>query len=140
MVLVPKTHIPNYQEFYEARRFEQAPQENTLSSLMVKRYLLVLTMFLLQQLIQILNLELKFVKIFGYQMPQVSKLALNGANLILNPSASNEITTKSDYRRLLVSSQSARLVCGYVYCNAGRAKVPQMLFLVGITLLVKMVQ
>ena len=71
------------------------------------------------------------MKIFGYQMPQVLnwlpdspsiKLALNGANLILNPSASNEITTKSDYRRLLVSSQSARLVCGYVYCNAGNGE------------------
>ena len=67
LALVPKTHIPNYQEFYEARRFEQALKE----TLMVKRYLLELTMFLLQQLIQILNLELKFVKIFGYQMPQV---------------------------------------------------------------------
>ena len=43
------------------------------------------------------------------------KLALNGANLILNPSASNEITTKKDYRRLLINSQSARLVCGYIY-------------------------
>ena len=49
-------------------------------------------------------------------------LALNGATLILNPSASNEITTKKDYRRLLVKSQSARLICGYVYCNAGNGE------------------
>ena len=44
---------------------------------------------------------------------------LNGATLILNPSASNDLTSKSDYRRLLVTSHSARLICGYAYCNAG---------------------
>ena len=49
-------------------------------------------------------------------------LALNGATLILNPSASNEVTSKKDYRHLLVNSQSARLICGYVYSNAGNGE------------------
>ena len=122
LALVPKTHIPNYQEFYEARRFEQAPKENTLTNFNGQKipfgthYVFASTT----------NSDFKFgVEIcedLWVTIPPSSKLALNGANLILNPSASNEITTKSDYRRLLVSSQSARLVCGYVYCNAGNGE------------------
>lgn len=122
LALVPKTHIPNYQEFYEARRFEQAPKENTLTNFNGQKipfgthYVFVSTT----------NSDFKFgVEICeDLWLPDApsTKLALNGANLILNPSASNEITTKSDYRRLLVSSQSARLVCGYVYCNAGNGE------------------
>ena len=122
LALVPKTHIPNYQEFYEARRFEQAPKENTLTNFNGQKipfgthYIFASTT----------NSDFKFgVEICeDLWLPDApsTKLALNGANLILNPSASNEITTKSDYRRLLVSSQSARLVCGYVYCNAGNGE------------------
>ena len=122
LALVPKTHIPNYQEFYEARRFEQAPKENTLTNFNGQKipfgthYVFASTT----------NSDFKFgVEICeDLWLPDApsTKLALNGANLILNPSASNEITTNSDYRRLLVSSQSARLVCGYVYCNAGNGE------------------
>lgn len=122
LALVPKTHIPNYLEFYEARRFEQAPKENTLTNFNGQKipfgthYVFASTT----------NSDFKFgVEICeDLWLPDApsTKLALNGANLILNPSASNEITTKSDYRRLLVSSQSARLVCGYVYCNAGNGE------------------
>lgn len=122
LALVPKTHIPNYQEFYEARRFEQAPKENTLTNFNGQKipfgthYVFASTT----------NSDFKFgVEICeDLWLPDApsTKLALNGANLILNPSASNEITTKSDYRRLLVSSQSARLVCGYVYCNASNGE------------------
>lgn len=122
LALVPKTHIPNYQEFYEARRFEQAPKENTLTNFNGQKipfgthYVFASTT----------NSDFKFgVEICeDLWLPDApsTKLALNGANLILNPSASNEITTKSNYRRLLVSSQSARLVCGYVYCNAGNGE------------------
>ena len=122
LALVPKTHIPNYQEFYEARRFEQAPKENTLTNFNGQKipfgthYVFASTT----------NSDFKFgVEICeDLWLPDApsTKLALFCSILILNPSASNEITTKSDYRRLLVSSQSARLVCGYVYCNAGNGE------------------
>ena len=122
LALVPKTHIPNYQEFYEARRFEQAPKENT-SVFFNGQTIPFGTKYIFASST---NHEFKFgVEICeDLWLPDApsTKLALNGANLILNPSASNEITTKSDYRRLLVSSQSARLVCGYVYCNAGNGE------------------
>ena len=48
-----------------------------------------------------------------------------GANLIVNLSASNEMVGKDSYRRDLVSGQSARLVCGYVYANAGEGESTQ---------------
>ena len=48
--------------------------------------------------------------------------ALAGATVIANPSASNELVGKADYRRLLLESQSARLVCGYVYADAGQGE------------------
>ena len=103
--LVPKTHVPNYQEFYEARRFEKAPSKNT-------------TVFFNGQTIPFgtkyifassTNHEFKFgveicEDLWLPDAPSID-LALNGATLILNPSASNEITTKKDYRRLLVKSQ-----------------------------------
>lgn len=122
LALVPKTHIPNYQEFYEARRFEKAPEQN----MMIKfngqdvpfgtKYIFASSS----------NIEFTFgveicEDLWLPDAPSIN-LAINGANLILNPSASNEITTKGDYRRLLVNSQSAKLVCGYVYSNAGNGE------------------
>lgn len=119
LAIVPKTHIPNYQEFYELRRFEVAPLENTY------------TMFNGQEVPFGSKYVFKSTTMpdftFGVEicedlwLPDApsNRLALNGANMIFNPSASNEVTTKADYRRLLVQSQSAKLVCGYVYSNAG---------------------
>ncbi len=52
-------------------------------------------------------------------IPRSAMLAFRGANVICNPSASNDLTTKSDYRRQLIQSQSARLMTGYVYASAG---------------------
>ena len=52
-------------------------------------------------------------------IPPSSYLALAGAQLILNPSASNDLLSKHEYRKSLVSQQSARNVCGYVYCSSG---------------------
>ena len=52
-------------------------------------------------------------------------LAMAGADLIVNLSASDETVGKADYRRDLVKSQSARLVCGYVYCSAGNGESTQ---------------
>lgn len=117
--LVPKTHVPNYQEFYEARRFEPAPKENIMINFNGQRVPLGTKLVFASTT----NSEFRFgveicEDLWLPDAPSID-LALNGANLILNPSASNEITTKSDYRRQLVTMQAAKLVCGYVYCNAG---------------------
>lgn len=122
LAIVPKTHIPNYQEFYEARRFEAAPKENT-TIIFNNQEIPFGTNYIFASST---NSEFKFgveicEDLWLPDAPSIN-LALNGANLILNPSASNEITTKKDYRRLLVNSQSARLICGYIYCNAGNGE------------------
>lgn len=119
LAIVPKTHLPNYQEFYELRHFAPAPKDSTYilwNNQKVpfgKQYIFTSTT----------NPDFTFgVEICeDLWLPNApsNNLALAGANLIFNPSASNEVTTKADYRRLLIQSQSARLICGYVYSNAG---------------------
>ncbi|CAN4050763.1 hypothetical protein EJMLMN_EJMLMN_14920, partial [Dysosmobacter welbionis] len=54
--------------------------------------------------------------------PPSVELARKGATVILNLSASNELVGKADYRRSLVTGQSARLMCGYVYADAGEGE------------------
>ena len=54
--------------------------------------------------------------------PPPVERARKGATVILNLSASNELVGKADYRRSLVTGQSARLMCGYVYADAGEGE------------------
>lgn len=57
--------------------------------------------------------------------PPSIRHAMSGANVIVNLSASDEVTGKADYRRELVSGQSARLICGYIYASAGDGESTQ---------------
>lgn len=118
--IVPKTHIPNYHEFYEARHFTSAPQSNQ------KIYIddIGLINFGTQLIFEDLNhphlrIAVEICEDVWAPLPPSTLHCLNGATLILNSSASNDLTGKSDYRRSLISSHSAQCVCGYVYTNAG---------------------
>lgn len=119
LALVPKTHIPNYNEFYEGRRFCKAPDKNMMVCFFDQEVLFG------SHVIFTSNNNPEFT--FGVEicedlwLPNApsNELALQGANIILNLSASNEVTTKKDYRRMLVTSQSAKLISGYVYSSAG---------------------
>lgn len=117
--LTTKSHLPNYDEFYEKRQFYPGPG---FCRTIVRN-----------------GEEMPFGPCQLYQCPQMENLmvsaeicedlwapkppsidaALNGATIIVNLSASNELVGKSKYRRDLVSGQSARLICGYIYANAG---------------------
>jgi len=117
--VVPKRNIPNYQEFYERRWFSPGPGQ--VCEVMVCRQLVPFGF----PLVFVCATNREFV--FGVEIcedlwvphsPSVD-LALNGATIIVNPSASDELVGKAEYRRSLVSSQSAKLVAGYVYCDAG---------------------
>ena len=68
-------------------------------------------------------------------VPPSSYLALAGAQIILNPSASNEVLAKHSYRKSLVCQQSARNVCGYVYCSSGFGESTQDLVFGGASLI-----
>lgn len=116
--VVPKKHIPNYGEFYEARHFSGGEIEKEI--VLCGQKILISN----KQIFSCANID-DFI--FGVEIcedlwgpiPPSSIYALKGATIIANLSASDEIIGKADYRKLLVSSQSARCVCGYIYADAG---------------------
>lgn len=117
--IVPKTYIPNYHEFYEARHFAKAPREN--SEIRLGNDLIPFGTKIIFEDVNnpYLKIAAEICEDVWAPLPPSTLHCLNGATLILNTSASNDLTGKSDYRRALIAQQSARCVCGYVYTNAG---------------------
>lgn len=117
--VVPKTHLPNYGEFYELRQFTPAPAgqgEIPIGALRVP--------FGTRQLFRckdfpFLCVGVEICEDLWVPSPPSSALAAAGATVILNLSASDETVGKEAYRRLLVESQSGRLCCAYLYADAG---------------------
>ncbi len=117
--VVPKTYIPTYHEYYEGRHFASALEECTEILINEDYYAFGTDIIFEDYYHHHLKIAVEICEDLWAPLPPSTKHCLNGATLILNPSASNDLTTKSDYRRMLVSSHSARLICGYAYCNAG---------------------
>ena len=115
--IVPKSYIPNKQEFYESRHF--------VSGKDIKDEFIEIAGEIVDFGVDLLfsNKELCFgVEIcedLWATTPPSNALAESGANLILNLSASNEIVGKSEYREELVRTQSSRLICAYAYASSG---------------------
>lgn len=116
---VPKTHIPSYNEFYEGRHFESG--ENIDTILMYKNQPIPFSskMVFENSYMSSMCLGVEICEDVWVADNPSTHLALNGATIIANPSASNELTGKSDYRRLLIQSQSAKTMTAYIYANAG---------------------
>ena len=121
--LVPKTYIPNYSEFYEARHFTAAPvgctsvtwQDGTTVPFGTDLLFTCKTMPGLKVAAEICE------DLWTPNPPSVCH-AMHGATVIVNLSASDEVTGKDSYRRDLVKIQSGRLVCGYIYASAGEGE------------------
>jgi len=115
--VVPKTHLPNYNEFYEKRWFVSAKDAVvdtiTLAGQSVP--------FGIHLLIGSGNFRfsIELCEDLWVTVPPSSLHALMGAQLIFNLSASNEIIAKNDYLISLIAQQSARCIAGYVYAGAG---------------------
>lgn len=116
---VPKTFLPNYNEFYEKRWFAPAPEQSEEISLLGQTVQFGRGILFCCEQMQNLTVGAEICEDLWTPMPPSVTLALSGATITVNLSASNECVGKSEYRKALVSSQSARLVCGYVYCSAG---------------------
>lgn len=116
---VPKTFLPNYNEFYEKRWFAPAPEQSEDISLLGQTVPFGRGILFCCEQMQNLTVGAEICEDLWTPMPPSGTLALSGATITVNLSASNECVGKSEYRKALVSSQSARLVCGYVYCSAG---------------------
>ena len=120
--LVPKTHLPNYGEFYEARWFAPGPAETRQVTFCGQSVPLGSRQLFFCQDLPELVLGVELCEDLWAVEPPSTRLAALGATLILNLSASDEVVGKADYRRALVTGQSARLVCGYVYADAGEGE------------------
>ena len=118
LALITKKYIPNYSEFYEARHF--TPGIKNSQTIFNGKPVPIGTNY-------IFNCKNMPEFIFGIEIcedlwvtdsPSIM-LAKEGANIIVNLSASNDIIGKSDYRRIIVKAQSGSLLCTYMYANAG---------------------
>ncbi|MBQ8815038.1 MAG: NAD(+) synthase [Lachnospiraceae bacterium] len=133
---VPKKHLPGYGEFGEGRYFAAG---NDISTEMIFRdksgesYPVPFgcnLLFACESIPELVIGAELCADVWAPCPPSISH-ALAGATVILNCSASNETTGKNDYRRQLVTGQSARLVCGYVVANAGEGESTQDLVFSG---------
>lgn len=120
--LVPKMSIPNYTEFYEARYFTSGFTDPLLIDFCGEKiYFGSRILFKCSNMPEfILGIEI-CEDLWIPQSPSITH-CIAGASIIANLSASDEITGKDAYRRELVKSQSARLVCGYIYADAGEGE------------------
>lgn len=131
---VPKKFLPNYNEFYEARYF--TPGQETVSYIDYCGKTVPFGMNLLFGCFDFgLCVAAELCEDLWAPDPPSIAHALAGANVIVNLSASDEVTGKSSYRRSLVEGQSARLLCGYIYASAGEGESTQDLVYGGHSLL-----
>lgn len=119
--VVPKTYLPNYSEFYEKRYFESAKilGENTIISLCNQSVPFGSDLVFKDMKNSDFSFGIEICEDLWVPETPSTNLCLNGANIIFNLSASNELIGKADSRRNLIKSASSRLVCAYVYCSCG---------------------
>ncbi len=122
--IVPKTFLPNYGEFYERRWFSPMPRENKYIELPFydKKVPFGKIIFNAKTCGFDFKFGIEICEDLWSPIPPSSELALNGAQIILNLSASNELVGKDSYRKQLIENQSGRLICGYVYSSAGNSE------------------
>ena len=132
--LPAKTYLPNYSEFYEVRHFTSAPKEIRSKEIeFAGKYYVDLG----QPMLFTCGSMPEFT--FGVEIcedvwtpdPPSTELAMNGALIIANLSASDEVIGKADYRRMLIKATSARLVSAYIYTSAGQGESTQDLVFSG---------
>ncbi|MBB4036360.1 NAD+ synthase (glutamine-hydrolyzing) [Dysgonomonas hofstadii] len=118
--IVPKTFLPNYSEFYEMRWFSSAAELKESSARVNNSHVPVGRNLIFKA--QDFNFAIEVCEDLWTPIPPSSFSCLNDAEVIFNLSASNETTGKQNYRKSLVSQQSARCIAGYVYAAAGNGE------------------
>lgn len=116
--MIPKSHIPNYSEFYEARHFSRGWKKPVwIDGIPMGTNLLFVC-----DTMPSLVVGVEICEDLWVAAPPSTYHAMAGATVIANLSASDENCGKSRYRHALVEGQSARLVCGYLYADAGEGE------------------
>lgn len=120
LAVLPKTYLPNYGEFYEARQFSAADSAlATEIELCGQRVPFGADLLLQARQLPLLKLHVEICEDVWVPIPPSSYAALAGATLLVNLSASNITIGKSEYRHRLVSLHSARCLAAYLYSSAG---------------------
>ena len=118
LAIIPKKNLPSYGEFYETRWFTPSPEENETVEIFGGKAVFGRKVIFDASLPSTLSIGCEICEdLWVPESPSV-RLAMNGATVVVNLSASDEIIGKEEYRRNLISSVSARLVMGYVYADA----------------------
>ena len=118
--IVPKTFIPNYGEFYEKRWFASSKNANKKEiEILGQKVPFGIDLLFKDKENNEICFGIEICEDIWAVEPPSNKLALLGANIIFNLSASNEVIGKKEYRRELVKMQSAKTISGYVYCSSG---------------------
>ncbi len=117
--VVPKCNLPNYGEFYELRHFSEPDQKENSILFLGKEVPFGSGLLFCSRQLPDFCLGIEICEDLWVASPPSLSLATAGATVIVNLSASDETIGKPDYRRQLVTGQSARLLCAYLYAGAG---------------------
>ena len=118
--VIPKTYIPNYQEFYEARWFSSSKELITEEIEILGQLVPITTNILFQdKTLKEATFGIEICEDLWTVNPPSNNHALAGATMVFNLSSSNELIGKQEYRKSLVSSQSARTISAYIYASSG---------------------
>ncbi len=123
--LVPKTHIPNYSEYYEARHFSAGNEEPIMVEYGGQQIPMGTNLLFTCTSVPHLTVAAEICEDIWVPSPPSIRHAMAGATVIVNCSASVETVGKDAYRKALIIGQSGRLVCGYVYSSAGEGESSQ---------------
>lgn len=119
LAIIPKTYLPNYAEFYEKRWFASAVQLKPTEINYAGSKILITNEPTLIQTWHGVKFGVEICEDVWAPTPPSNHLAPAGADLIFNLSASDELIGKNAYLKQLLSQQSARLMCGYIYASSG---------------------
>ena len=117
--LTTKTFLPNYGEFYEMRQFRQGPKKARVISYEGEEILFGPQILYQAAEMDDLVVSAEICEDVWSPIPPSIEAAREGAIILVNCSASDETIGKDSYREELIKGQSARLIAGYVYANAG---------------------
>ena len=117
LAVVPKTWLPNYGEFYEKRWFSSAFEVFSDKATLCGQTVPFGTDIILKN--GDVGIGIEICEDLWMPVPPSSYHALNGANLLFNLSASNELVAKNNYRKQLVAQQSTRCIAAYMYSSCG---------------------
>lgn len=117
--LVTKTFLPNYSEFYEMRTFQAGPEEARVILYEGEQVAFGPQILFKAKNMEELIVSAEICEDVWSPIPPSIMAATAGATILVNCSASSETYGKDGYRTSLISGQSARMIAGYVYANAG---------------------